>query len=312
MQNISNCPICDFTRFSAIDGYDYKPGDEVYEFLGMSSNKSRWSICKNCGFLFQNPSPSSKAIRNLYESGLYRSGKKYTEEFFNLRYTRPLLHVAWAKKKKAILSNSSILDIGAGYGGAVKAFQDQGFSVTGIEPDHNLCADATDRFGVHLINSDIEACEFPSASFGLVYSAHVHEHFDDFVEINKKLYSWLTPGGYLLYVLPTYRLAAKNGQGFINIFHNSIFTRPSLHNMFVKCGLEPVAFRYPHQRSLAEIWGLARKPADLQATHNFIRDNWKIVSWEIQNSPEIFEAIYKITVPAYHILKKSVKWALRT
>ena len=312
MRNISHCPICGCTEFEALPGYDHKPGPEVYEFLGLPENNSRWSICKSCGFLFQNPRPSPDAIIKLYGSGLYRSGKEYSDEFFRTRYHRPLDHLAWAKKQAALLSDSPILDIGAGFGGAVKAFQDQGFSAEGIEPDKNLCDAARERFGVQLINSNIEECVLSDNSFGLVYSSHVHEHFDDLMQINSKIYNWLKPGGYLLCVLPTYRFAAKNGQGFINVFHNSIFTRTSLHNMFVKCGLSPVAFKYPYQHSLAEVWGLARKPlSSTSAASQTARDNWKLVEWEVQNSPELFELLYKLADPVVRNLKKGLKWILR-
>jgi SAM-dependent methyltransferase len=311
LHNILHCPICDFDQSVSIDGYDNKPRPEVYKLLGVPSVRSRWNICKNCGFLFQNPRPHPESITRLYASGLYRSGKQYSEEFFALRYSRPLFHLSWAKKKST-LPNNYILDVGAGYGGAVRAFKDNGYNAEGIEPDRNLCAVAEKKFGVKLLNGKIEDIDFPPNSFGLIYSSHVHEHFNDFAAINSKIHSWLVPGGVLLCVLPTYRFSAKNGQGFINVFHNSIFTRTSLHNMFVKCGLVPGAFHYPAGHSLAEVWGMAIKPLSPLQKVDFLRDNWRFVLWEIKNSPVLFEIAYRIAEPVYHALKKGARWIHRT
>jgi SAM-dependent methyltransferase len=297
MRELSVCPICNHDEFYSLSGFDYKPGPEIYKFLGLIETKSIWSICKKCGFLFQNPRPSTEAIISLYEAGLYRLERNYDEGFFRSRYEIPRRHLAWAKQKET-LPNRNVLDIGAGFGGAVKAFIDKGFAAKGVELDPNLCAAAKNRFDVELINSDIMGCNFPAESFGMIYSAHVHEHFDDFDRVNKRLVSWLDPGGYLLCILPTYRCAAKNGQGFINVFHNSIFTKTSLKNMFLKCGLLPVSFRYPMAPSYAEVWGLARKPwpteKPLDFHGNFSKEIWRFVSVEIQHGPPLFELLYRL------------------
>jgi SAM-dependent methyltransferase len=309
MRYLFLCPICDHPEFFALEGYDYKPGPKVYEYLGIAGNKSYWSVCESCGFIFQNPRPEPRSILSLYQSGLYRKNKHYTEEFFKTRYSRPLRHLAWATKSNVSLPKETILDIGAGFGGAVRAFRDKGFAAVGVELDPEICSIGEERFDIELINSDILDCDFPKSFFGMIYSAHAHEHFDDLDVVNRKLASWLAPGGYLLCVLPTYRLSARNGQGFINVFHNSIFTKTSLYNMFVKCGLHPKAFRYPLRHSLAEVWGLARKADGSSLPHkNLRRDNWKFVVWEVQNAPRIFEFLYKIIAPFNQVFARGASW----
>jgi len=290
------CPVCEGKDFFNIQGYDSKPGPEVFKFLGLPQSKSIWSICKNCAFLFQNPRPEPEAIISLYKKGLYRQNRSYTDLFFQKRYQRPLLHLNWLKRKIKSLPNNRILDIGGGFGGAVKAFLDRGLDVKGVELDPDLCVEAQKRYNVSLVNSDIMDCSFPDDHFGIIYSAHVHEHFDDFQRVNEKLVSWLLPGGYLLCVLPTYRFAGKNGQGFINVFHNSIFTGTSLSNMFIKCGLEPIAFHYPLWLSSAEIWAVARKQnlETRKIPMKIIKDKWKIIEKEIKYSPLLFQGINNV------------------
>lgn len=291
MKIIQKCPICDCSRYYHLEGYDSKRGPEIYRYLGLDGLKSRWSVCKNCAFLFQNPRPLPQAILALYESGLYRQNREYSDDFFKNRYTLPLLHLSWSQKKTKYLPKYKVLDVGAGYGGAVRAFRDKGLDAFGVELDPNLCEEARKRFEVEVVNTDVMDCPFEEESFGMIYSAHVHEHFDDFNAINRKLVSMLVPGGIMLIVLPTYRFSAKNGQGFINVFHNSIFTKTSLKNMFLKCGLKPLAFHYPIRSFSAEIWGLAVKESsrNVSAPTEFYRDNWRFVVSEIRYSPLVFQ-----------------------
>lgn len=301
MIKLSKCPICRYNHFFHIGGFDYKPGPEIYAFLNMPGNISQWNVCKRCAFLFQNPRPDPGAIKALYKSGIYRHKKKYDEVFFKSRYERPLRHFKWLAKLNVDLPNKSVLDIGAGFGGAVRAFTDCGFDATGIEIDVNLRKEAKRRFNVDLRWDDIAGCRFTHNSYGLIYSAHVHEHFDDFHRINKLLFSWLAPGGCLLCILPTYRYSAKNGQGYINVFHNSIFTKTSLKNMFLKCGMEPIAFHYPLEHSLAEVWGVARKPltGSVDDHMKLIFDNWFYVVQEIRYGPVLFDIFYMVTRPLW-------------
>lgn len=291
MRTLTSCPICSCESLHSQQGFDIKPGPDVFRALGLGGEKSRWSICKRCAFLFQNPRPSFEAILTLYESGLYRQNRQYTEQFFQNRYERPLHHLHWAAELTGGRVTGKVLDIGAGHGGAVKAFIDSGIDASGLELDPNLVASAKKRFSVNLETTSIEEADYSPGTFDLIYSSHVHEHFDDFEAINRKLVTWLKPGGLFLCVLPTFRYAGTNGRGFINVFHNSMFTATSLHNMFIQCGLTPLQCRYPFHRSLPEVWGLARKEDGILPDYR--KDNWRWTSIELTAMPHIWEGYYK-------------------
>ncbi|MBN1256394.1 MAG: class I SAM-dependent methyltransferase, partial [Planctomycetes bacterium] len=219
-------------------------------------------------------------------------------------------HLQWCLRYLSYGKGAKILDIGAGHGGAVKAFRDLGFSAEGLELDPNLCAAAKDRFGVTLTPVDVMAADIPAQSNDLIYSSHVHEHFDNWQEVNQRLWTWLKPGGCLLVVVPTYRLSALNGRGFINVFHNSIFTRTSLDNMFKLGGFIPQAFHYPKSHSKAEVWGLAVKGGPPEK-HPLSRDNAYLIWLELYCGTIVIEAIYRIiegiarlTAPLRHRLRQ--------
>jgi len=205
MHEVMTCPLCRHDQFQALQGYDRKVGPEIFEFIKSPYKLSQWALCRRCGFCFQNPRPSPDDVENIYSSGLYRAKREYGEYYFQTRYTRPFEHFRWLSQYATWEAPPRILDIGAGYGGAVRAFQDLGARAEGIEIDAALCAAAPERFEVTLINGDFLTYQFEEGAYDVVYSAHTHEHFDDFVTVNKRIHSLLKPDGHLLLILPTFR-----------------------------------------------------------------------------------------------------------
>ena len=287
-RTVDECQMCGSEQFLGAEGFDSKAGPEVFAFLGLETTRSTWSICMNCGFLFQNPRAHSKKISELYSSGLYRSKRDYAEWFYQSRYDLPIDHIAWFASRVEIEPGAGILDIGAGHGGAVRAFQDSGYDARGIEIDPDLCLEAKERFGVDLIDSDISSVDIEPESLDLVYSAHTHEHFDEWSPVNERIYNWLKPGGCLLVVVPTYWRSGKNGQGFINVFHNSMFTKSSLFNMFVGSGFAPVAVSYAKHRP--EVWGIGRKEGEVSLPA-MRRENPHLVKYGVRWSPVIVQGL---------------------
>lgn len=273
-------------------GYDRGRAD-LFAFLDLPGPASEWTVCAGCGFVFQNPRPTPDRIVALYASGRYRARRHYSEHFFRMRYRNPLDHIRWFRRHVPDARPRRVIDIGAGHGGAVRAFRDLGVEAEGVELDPELVASARARFGVELIAGDFLTQAQPPAAYDLVYSSHTHEHFDDFVAANQKIHRLLKPGGHLLLVLPTHRCVARNGRGFLNVVHNSIFTARSLRNMLVQSGFEPVAFRYPMEHSRPEVWGIGRRADGVPVD---IKPDWPaLVRWEIHYAPHIFEALYRVT-----------------
>ncbi len=289
-----SCPLCGAAAGARLSGYDRKVGPQVFAFLGFSEPVSRWTVCAGCGFVYQNPRPDPVRVIDLYARGLYRERREYSTHFFRNRYRYPVEHYRWLTRRARVPANPRILDIGAGFGGAVRAFRDLGTRAEGIEADPALVAAAPGRFGVDLRRGNIEDIELEEGAWDVIYSSHTHEHFADVVGVTRRLRRLLAPGGHILLVLPTFRFGARNAQGFLNVFHLSMFTAPTLRKLLVLTGFEPVAFRYPLEHSRPEVWAIGRR-ADEQSRAGARRDPSGLVEWEIRRGPAIFEAVYRVT-----------------
>ena len=288
------CTLCGATGGPRLRGYDRKADREVFEFLGLPEGTSRWTVCAGCGFVYQNPRPDPARVIALYERGLYREHREYSDHFFRNRYRYPVEHYRWLARHVDVPPGARMLDIGAGFGGAVRAFRDLGARAEGIEADPGVCEAARTRFGVELRPGDVETVPLGAAAWDVIYSAHTHEHFADVVGVTRRLARMLVPGGHLLIVLPTFRFGARNAQGFLNVFHLSMFTARTLERLFVRTGFEPVEFRYPLEHSRPEVWGIARR-VEGAPTAALRRDAARRVAWEIERALALFERLYRVT-----------------
>ena len=90
----------------------------------------------------------------------------------------------------------------------------------------------------------------------------------------------------------------EDGQGFINVFHNSMFTKTSLHNMFVNDGFSPVVVSYSIYDP--EVWGIARK---VEGTPLPVlkRENPYLVRYGVHWSPALFEQLYHLIRVIAHL-----------
>jgi len=90
-----------------------------------------------------------------------------------------------------------ILDIGSGTGGMTKFLSQWGMVIT-IEKSLFALPFLKKR-AIKPIHKSVVNCSFPKASFDFIaaYDVLYHEDIDNDIELIKKAYTWLKPGGYL-------------------------------------------------------------------------------------------------------------------
>ena len=194
LENVQSCPICGGVQFkSFLTCQDYTTTNEVFSL----------STCIRCQFVFTNPRPDQNSIGNYYKSDSYvshtGSGKGLINSIylFVRNYT-----LTW---KVGILQgykqNGSLLDYGCGTGDFLNKCQDNGFEITGIEPDADARRKAELTSG-QTVGENIAAVN--GKKFDLITLWHVLEHVADLKEKISQLKELLNENGIIFIAVPNH------------------------------------------------------------------------------------------------------------
>jgi hypothetical protein len=126
VKNNIKCNICLFNKGETI----YKDFQPINEFR---THKITLSICKKCGFLFQNPNPTIKFLSYYYSKNINSSGNIFFERK-NLKKTKYYDRYQFLKKYFQIKDFKNILEIGSSNSSFLKILSDRNRNLTGIDP----------------------------------------------------------------------------------------------------------------------------------------------------------------------------------
>jgi len=261
------CPLCgESSRFLEIRN-PYRDGHIAdYRSLYGSRTKSDWKACGTCGFVHQNPRPSIEALNAYYAAGDYHASTPPP-----LSWSEPGPYMKFArwyysdKVEFAIaqtgLRTGRVFEMGFGYGGALKLFEERGWQVSGREPDGQLAAFAHDTLGLRGPERgfvDDSVTGLPPVD--LIFSNHAFEHVADLHGVMAALRTIIKPGGYIFTTVPTYAANRSNmSLRWMNSAHYSLFTRRSLDQLVARHGFEPVVSTYRGWRKeIDDVWHVAR------------------------------------------------------
>lgn len=181
------------------------------------------SLCKKCGLLMTNLHMTKQASNEFYEKE-YRELYSGDEQSFDIFFEKQLAHgYAIYEKSKKYLSNSSsnILEIGCGAGGILKAFQNEGYNVVGIDIGNRYLEYGRNK-GLELINSNAEAlAEKYEGEFDLIVLSHVMEHFLDIDEEFAAIKKMLKSGGHIYIEVPGLKNIGAYGYNYLLYFQNA-------------------------------------------------------------------------------------------
>lgn len=176
---------------------DYSVSGEVFKLIENTE----------FGYLETTPQPSLENLSSYYESEDYISHTNSKRNLFEKAY-HTVRNISLKRKLKLINSFNSeekkLLDIGCGTGAFLKTAQDNGWQVSGIEPNKKARTIANENcndsvFNVEKLNS------FKAESFDVISLWHVLEHLpnlEEHVSILKKL---LKPNGTLVIAVPNFK-----------------------------------------------------------------------------------------------------------
>ncbi len=247
------CPVCD--RMTPLQEWAQANWDLAgLGSLAFSSRKSpEWMHfhlvrCCVCDVVFANPVPSTDWLLAQYRQAAFAAGD---ESIMAAR--------SYAKVVAALVpdmkSRDGALDIGAGDGAFLQELLDLGFTnVAGLEPSQAPIDQASATIRPLLNNHMFTGEEAAPASLSLVTCFQTLEHVNRPLELCRRAFNLLRPGGVLLVAVHNYRAWPARLMGrrspIYDIQHLQLFSPLSLGRLLENTGLtrvtiHPLCNRYP-------------------------------------------------------------------
>lgn len=194
----SHCPVCQSANISpALSAKDFTVSSQIF-----SINK-----CNDCTVMFTQDVPSQDAIGTYYASENYVSHSNTQKGLVNRLYhiirKKTLATKRNLLKKETGISAGKILDVGCGTGAFLNEMKNNGWQITGLEPDETARKNAIELFNIVPLPSP-EIFNFPSESFDAITLWHVLEHVHQLQEYTAQLKKLLTKNGRLFIAVPNY------------------------------------------------------------------------------------------------------------
>jgi SAM-dependent methyltransferase len=190
-------------------------------------NNKRFQLvkCSHCGLVTVEPKPSKEEIALLYSEDYFDHGHHGLEErqktYEQMKDAVPLASLEQKLQHTALQAKpdaTSFFEIGAAMGHLLKAAQNLGMVVSGLEISDAANAKAKEKFGFDLYKGDFEELDM-SAEYGkwdIVYGGDVFEHFSNPAIVVDKMYKMLRPGGVAYLIVPsTFNLFSTSTATFI-------------------------------------------------------------------------------------------------
>lgn len=194
--------------------------------------------CAQCGLLFVNPIADDPSRQRYYEN--YGDLHPPTDQMLEKAQRNA---AQWSSKVSPV-DRRCFLDIGAGAGVMMLAFQKAGWEVYGVELSRTAIEYARTRLGLYTIQeSSADNAQYPEKSFDLINFWHVIEHVRDPFSLLQRIARWLKPGGILHLGTPFPESLDVKLRSWVSGYyglgddHTYAFPKHTLKHMVLKAGL---------------------------------------------------------------------------
>jgi 2-polyprenyl-3-methyl-5-hydroxy-6-metoxy-1,4-benzoquinol methylase len=196
--------------------------------------------CTRCGLRYSNPIFESTEVQMLYQES--DQGNIVAGQEANVRRTMELYYQL---AQPYIRERERFLDIGCDIGLLLDIARLDGFGeLHGIEPVPVAATEARKTPGSTISTQFYEDEAYAPQSFDLITLIHVVDHLVDPINLLKKAYTELKPGGVIVAVVHNggSLLAGVLGERFppYNLYHHYFFSKLSLGRLFRRAGFEVI------------------------------------------------------------------------
>jgi len=194
----THCPVCDSLLVQPVlNTKDHSVSGKSF---------SIWE-CADCSLRFTQDVPDINSIGQYYKSENYISHTNTSEGFINRLYQ--IVRKRTLRQKRKLISKitgrdkGTLLDVGSGTGAFVNEMKQNGWEVTGLEPDEDARRVAKDTLHGELKSTD-ELYHLPENTFDVITLWHVLEHVHDLHGYLRQFKKLLKEDGRLVVAVPNY------------------------------------------------------------------------------------------------------------
>lgn len=158
--------------------------------------------CSACGLVWVSPRRTPEGLRELYGDGYWCSDSPKTVGYGDYREDEELYLRTFRRRMRFVLRHvrpgGRALDVGAAAGYFMKAAQERGFDVSGVELSAEIAAHGRERWGLDVFVGTLESAPFEPASFDLITMWDVVEHIPDPASLLRRARELVKPNGALV------------------------------------------------------------------------------------------------------------------
>ncbi|SFG17442.1 Methyltransferase domain-containing protein [Halopelagius inordinatus] len=258
----TNCAVCSgqgFRTLAEIDRYGLK---------------HPVCVCKDCGLIQTNPRLTADSYAEFYNDEyqlLHKGEKKTSDWLFEAEYDRAPKAYEYLSSVTDLGESLSVLDIGAGAGGTMAYFRDQGHSVVGYDLGEQ---NATYAQTTHELDLRVGSAEDASLSDApdVITLSHVVEHFLDPVRELRAIRELCHEETVVYIEVPGIRMSMRpmfaDFQEPLQTAHTFYFTLTTLSNVCRKAGFE----REAGSEYVRSIWTPGEITVDFDSEYPVIMD----------------------------------------
>ncbi|MBL7748788.1 MAG: class I SAM-dependent methyltransferase [Chitinophagaceae bacterium] len=194
----THCPVCGSADIKqALVAKDYTVSGETFPI----------AICNVCTLQFTQDVPDAASVSPYYKSENYISHTNTSKGLINRLYQwvrkRTLKQKRKLIEKATGVTGGQLLDVGSGTGAFVKEMKQQGWTVTGLEPDADARKVSLEVNGVELTDIS-QFYQLPAAAYDAITLWHVLEHVHELQAYMAQLKKLLKEKGRLFIAVPNY------------------------------------------------------------------------------------------------------------
>jgi SAM-dependent methyltransferase len=230
-----SCPICGNTELHFL----FKTTDIL---LNCSNEVFNLYQCHNCLTVSTLPMLSSNEMDRYYRSYYTKLSSIETPLFLRndwkaRLFSKPLANFLNINPQIKFIERhhkpGRLLEIGCGSGNFLYAMKQRGWNSEGLEMSAEAVSFCREKLGLNVRQGNLEETNFQSATFDVIYLAHVFEHLANPHQSLDRFRNWLSPNGILVLTVPNahswiIKLFGRYWHGYDVPRHYFVFSTKSL------------------------------------------------------------------------------------